>query len=377
MKIVHVFKTFYPETYGGIEEVIHKLASASVELGHEVTVLTFGKTTERWHAEEGYEIRRFKSMMTSFPVPTTLRAVGNYRRLAFEADILHFHYPYPVQDLLYLGLSKHKPSIVTYHSDLVRSWMVGSLYAPLRNRFLKSVNCIVATSQNYLNSSSTLRHFQDKTRVIPIGVDDADYIGIGKELDEFYQSKFPNGFVLFLGALRKYKGLKELIEVAPKLNLPLVVAGDGPLREYIARRIEHVVDAQVFLVGTVTHEQKCSLLRCCRVLVLPSNLRSEAFGIALIEGALSSKPLVSCDIGTGTSFVNKHNQTGLVVKPGQPAELLAALNKISGNCPFSEKFGSNARERYLKNFLLSKMVDSYFRLYEEVVAHSKPPESSR
>ena len=63
-------------------------------------------------------------------------------------------------------------------------------------------------------------------------------------------------------------------------------------------------------------------------MVLPSHLRSEAFGFSLLEGLIFNKPLISCEIGAATSFNNINNKTGFVVKPKSAKSIEFALKKF-------------------------------------------------
>ena len=110
------------------------------------------------------------------------------------------------------------------------------------------------------------------------------------------------------------------------------------------------------------------MLALCSAVVFPSHLRSEAFGITLLEGAMYSKPLISSEIGTGTTFININQHTGLVVPPSDPAALRLAMDQLWDNIELSEEFGRNARNRYLENFTSEKMVSSYIDLYNEIMA---------
>ena len=69
----------------------------------------------------------------------------------------------------------------------------------------------------------------------------------------------------------------------------------------------------VAVLGALDDADKVALLTLCYAVAFPSHLRSEAFGISLLEGAMYGKPMISSEIGTGTSYINIDGETGLVV----------------------------------------------------------------
>jgi glycosyltransferase involved in cell wall biosynthesis len=76
-------------------------------------------------------------------------------------------------------------------------------------------------------------------------------------------------------------------------------------------------------VGAVEEEDKVALLELCYAVAFPSHLRSEAFGISLLEGAMYGKPMISRARSapappTSTSTARKMAETGLVVPPDRP-----------------------------------------------------------
>lgn len=83
------------------------------------------------------------------------------------------------------------------------------------------------------------------------------------------------------------------------------------------------------------------------------------------------KPLVSCEIGTGTSFVNAHNETGLVVPPNQPRQLADAINRLFEDTQLATEFGIAARKRYETYFAGSKMAEAYTDVYRQLLNQSR------
>jgi len=100
--------------------------------------------------------------------------------------------------------------------------------------------------------------------------------------------------------------------------------------------------------------------------VLPSHLRSEAFGMVLVEASMFSKPLISCEIGTGTSYVNKHEITGIVVPPESPKELENAMSTLLYDKKLAKIMGNNARLRYQKLFSGDALGKAYCKLINSI-----------
>jgi len=235
------------------------------------------------------------------------------------------------------------------------------------HRFLGRARTIVATSLNYAETSTVLRAFPDKVRVIPIGIserrkpDDA--------LVNEWSARLGDHFFLFVGALRYYKGIPVLLEAARRSGLRAVIAGDGES----ARDIAAAGLANVTALGHVSDEDKEALLTLCRALVLPSHLRSEAFGVVLLEAARAGKPMVTTEIGTGTSFVNRDGETGIVVPPEDADALAEAMLRLDDDVDSARNMGRAARRRFERHFRASEMAERYAALYRTVAMDGRGP----
>lgn len=382
MKVLHFFKAALPDSMGGIEQVIHQLAVGGINLGVETQVLalTHGKT--QVIEEDGYRVHLVKSNFELASTGFSWAVIKKFAQLSQKADLIHYHYPWPFMDLVHFlapklypanfkATNSSKPTLLTYHSDIVKQKNLLRLYRPLQQRFLQSVDKLVVTSPNYLASSSQLKPFQDKTAIIPLGIDKNSYPQPSAETKARWQKKLGTDFFLFIGVLRYYKGLHSLLEAMQGKNYPLVIAGTGPLEAELKAQAKELGLTQVHFLGKVSEEDKTALLQACRGIVFPSHLRSEAFGITLLEGAMYSKPLISCEIGTGTTYVNQHQETGLVVEPNNSQQLAAAMDSLWHNLELAEELGKKAEERYQQLFTADKMVADYVKLYQQLIANSQ------
>lgn len=372
MRVLHVFKTYYPDSFGGVEQVIRQLNSATSTMGVESRIFTLSrqaKTTPLLH-DGPTEIVRAQTQLEMASTPMSLSSFALFRKVAAQSDLIHYHYPWPFGDLLHLAAGKNKPAVLTYHSDVVRQRLLMPVYRPLMRRFFSDVRAIVPTSPNYLESSAPLQDYREKATVIPIGLDEESYPRVDSRRLDYWRDQVGEDFFLFVGVLRYYKGLHILLEACVQSRSRFVIVGAGPVEADLKQQAAHLGLSNVQFLGAVSDEDKVALLKLCRAVVFPSHLRSEAFGVTLLEGAMFGKPLISSEIGTGSSYVNINGLTGLVVAPNDPAALRAAIDQLEQDRALAEEMGRRARERFEALFTARRMAQAYVGLYRKVLAKS-------
>src|SRR5690606_7759130 len=114
--------------------------------------------------------------------------------------------------------------------------------------------------------------------------------------------------------------------------------------------------ANIHFLGAVSDLDKAALLELCTAFVFPSHLRSEAYGLSLVEAAMFGKPMISCEISTGTSFVNRDGETGIVVEPQDSAGMAEAMIRLSSDPDASSAYGRHAASRYADELRADLMV---------------------
>ncbi|PZU88554.1 MAG: glycosyl transferase family 1 [Shinella sp.] len=368
MKVLHFFKTYWPDTFGGVERTIHALAKGGRAHGIEADVLSLSRSPiENTREFDGHMAYKAKLDLEFASTGFSREAFSRFRELSTRADVVHYHFPWPFMDVVHLLSPPGKPTVVTYHSDIVKQKTLLRLYAPLMHRLLSSVDRIVATSPNYLMTSEVLQRHREKTLVIPIGLDPADYPRASEEEKAKWRSRFPRPFFLFVGVLRYYKGLHILLDAARAVDADIVIVGDGPTRQELEEKAASASLTNVHFLGALPDSAKAALLEICRGFVFPSHLRSEAYGLSLVEAAMFGKPMISCEIGTGTSFVNQDDETGIVVPPQDPAALAAAMNRLLLDDVFCRAAGLKASERAQSVMSAASMTAAYANLYRQIV----------
>jgi glycosyltransferase involved in cell wall biosynthesis len=93
--------------------------------------------------------------------------------------------------------------------------------------------------------------------------------------------------------------------------------------------------------------------------------------LALLEAMAAGLPIVASDI-PGNRAVVTDGQHGLLVKPGQPSELAAAINKLLDDRELANHYGSAARQRAAKNFSQQAMLEKHVKLFQSLLADNLP-----
>jgi glycosyltransferase involved in cell wall biosynthesis len=365
MNILHIYKDYYPVT-GGMENHIKALAEEQAKRGFDVSVLVTSLTKKTGVTEmNGVRVIRAGRLAT---VASTPLSVALPRLLSRERpDIAHLHFPYPVGEVSQLLFGRAKKVVLTYHSDVVRQKRILRFYKPFLRKVLSMADCIIATSDRYVQSSPYLGSVSSKCRVIPLGIDPAPFLNVDPGRVARLRKAYGSPLLLFVGKLRYYKGLQYLLEAMKGIDGRLLVAGAGPMEEEWRRIADSPgVRGKVTFLGEVEDDELPSLYHACDLFVLPASERSEAFGLVQVEAMMCGKPVVSTELGTGTSFVNVHNETGFVVPPRDAQSLRESVSRLLARDDQRALMGNAAKSRALREFSLTTMADRTIGLYGEL-----------
>jgi len=372
LKVLQVYKDYYPPVIGGVEGHINLIANGLKHMGVEVEVLV-SNTRARLEIDEveGTPVTKVPQLGRFASAPLNPSFFKWIRKLGTGADIIHFHFPNPTGEISSLFSKLSSKSVVTYHSDIVRQARMAKLYAPMMREFLSRMDAIIATSPNYVKSSEILGEFRGKCRVIPFGVDLKRFEKT-PEMDEeiaAIRRLYGPEIILFIGRFRYYKGLYVLLEAMKQTRGNLLLIGSGPMERELRAQVDvdNELRKRIFFLGELSDQALVAHLHACDLFVLPSILRSEAFGIVLLEAMACRKPLISTELGTGTSFVNQHKKTGLVIPPNSPSALSRAINQLLLDPQLKEKYGTAARARVEEYFSLNRMIEDLMEIYRAVL----------
>ena len=136
---------------------------------------------------------------------------------------------------------------------------------------------------------------------------------------------------------------------------------------------------RVEFLGAVHDSDLPLLYREASILVVPSVHRtcygrdvevSELLGLVAIEALASGTPVVASRIG-GLPEVVEDGVTGLLVEPGNVAELRARLDELLRDPPLRERFGLAGRERILETFTWAACAERCLSVYSDLAAGAR------
>jgi len=443
MKILQISKLYFP-WIGGVETVVQQIAEGldnKNDLKMEV-LCCLDKGERKTEEINKVKVWRASSLGIFWGMPVSFDFFWLFKKLKDKYDVIDFHHPFPLGDLvIFLFRSKTKLT-VHYHSDIVRQKILEIFFKPLIFNTLKRAEKIIVSNPNLIKNSPYLRKFKEKCVVIPFGIDlkkfeKIDFNNIQKrergeaersvieetkslrerergesersvveetkslrerergeserniveemkslrerergeserniveemkslrEIKEKYKD-----FVLFVGRLNYYKGVQYLVEAMKEIDANLVIIGQGAEKSNLELKIkEFSLENKVFFLPPQGEKELINFYQAAKIFVLPSIFKSEAFGIVLIEAMACGKPIISTELGTGTSWVNVDEETGFVVQPKDSGALVKAINKILENKNLEQKFSENAKKRAEQKFSLERMLEETEKVYKNL-----------
>jgi glycosyltransferase involved in cell wall biosynthesis len=255
------------------------------------------------------------------------------RRAAKDADLVHAHW-------LPSGLI----AIVTRKPFVVQLWGTD---VELARRAPRLARLVLRRSELTVCASTALA---DAAR--ELGAQDVRLVPSGVAIPvEVVRPEDPP-HILYVGRLSEEKGILELVEAAR--GLPLVVVGDGPLRDRVPGAIGFVAPADV---GRFYER--------AAIVVCPS--RREGFGVACAEAMAHGRPVVASAVG-GLLDLVEHGVTGIHVPPRDARSLRTALQGLLADAPMRARLGAAGRERAQTRLSWSAATTALIEVYDIVAA---------
>ncbi len=398
MKVILTTSHFYP-SLGGIENHCLNIGKRLVQRGHEVLVAS--TTLEGLRATRsfrnfsinGIRVKRF----IPFPFLAPFFAPGRWStsfapgmsfflmNKVLENDLIHAHgYGFFPTDLsAWVCKIRKKPLVFTlhgFHPDYlafmknispIEEMRLMPYFKAIAQRSLKIADAIIVLTPHEKSILQSYYHIPaEKIEIIPNGINLQDFlkIPIKKELKKRF--RLMENVILFVGAIRKEKGLLNLFHAIPIIikEFPqtsfVLIGKDWGFKKYLQQEGKRLgIENHINFLGSV----KTSLLRealgFCDVFVNPSAY--ESFSIVLLEAMASGKPIVATNVG-GIPYLVRNGKTGIIVNYGDPEGIADAIKKLLSNSELRRQMGENGVQ-LAKKYDWEKIVSQIERLYEKVL----------
>lgn len=367
-----------PPPYAGMEEHVDTLLRAlSTQMPCSLVASDTMRDRKSDVSKLPYTVlsaRSYGSLASAFVSPALLGIVTR-EFSAKRANLLHVHAPNPWGDLAILRARSDVPTVMTWHSDIVRQRVLLHAYGRFQQRALARVDKVLVFTPAHYTSSEQLRvnDLSDKVVHVPIGID-FDRLDVAERDQPLLErlDRWARGRVMFLTVGRHvyYKGYSHLLRAMSRTHSDavLLMIGAGPLTLSLRRQVQELgLSRRVLMLGEVSGQALVTALHRCDVFCLPSIAPSEAFGIATAEAMACGKPAVVCELNNGVTYLNQSGHTSLVVPPRDEHALADALDTLAQDAVLRSRLGAAARERVRRDFSVAAMLEGTVALYKSIL----------
>lgn len=175
----------------------------------------------------------------------------------------------------------------------------------------------------------------------------------------------PRTGCLFVGRLSREKGLSTMMAAWENLKLPLRIAGDGPLIDYVKKANL----SNVSILGNLSSEQVSTEMSNAAFLVMPSECY-EGFPMVLVEAFAHGLPVIASRLGAMAEIV-EDGKTGLHFDPGCPEDLTRKVKWMVDHQEECRQMGENALQVYEEKYTPAKNYSTLQGIYNKVIEEKK------
>jgi glycogen(starch) synthase len=371
MRILFWAGNFWPRI-GGTAIFADKVLPALHRRGHDLMVIAPQSSADQPKKDQfhGIPVYRFpfwqnRTFSDVEQLMNTIKQVGDLKK-NFSPDIVHIS-GLDIGNFFHLETARvhSAPTLVTLHDSQMQDNQTNAVptLETLMGRILKSADWVTCVSNDLLTYLHGLMpNLKHKSSLVYNGLAQPQLIPSALPTNP------PN--LLCCGRLVHRKGFDIALNIFASLlkrhpALQVTIAGDGPQLSTLKSRAQSMgIKDRITFLGWVGPDQVASVMNEATIVLMPS--RREPFGLVALEAALMGRPIVATRVG-GLQEIVVHQQTGLLVDNEDTQDFETATDFLLTNLDIASAMGKAARGRALEHFRLTQCVESYDRLYQELV----------
>lgn len=381
-----IVATQYLPHLGGIESYVYNMSKELLSRGHNVTVLT-SKINDYLPYErvDGLEIYRIPSINTidgRYPIAllsNESRMIwSEMKKKQFDCIVINARFYILSIWAQKFGYKNKIPTITIDHGTghLSVNNRIFDYIGDIYEHFITSIG--KRYCKNYYGVSKAsclwLEHFNIQSKGVLYNAVDTEIIeknlnnpskSYRKELD----IKDGDLVISFTGRLIPEKGIVQLVESVKKLkadgrNVHLIIAGDGPMREYVSSEACDFIH----YTGRIPIEEVVCLLNDSDIFCLPSD--SEGFSTSLLEAALCNCFIVTTERG-GAKELLSSSEYGIIISDNKREDVYNALKRALDMEGARKSAVELTKKRVKENFTWEKTVDKLENIFNSYNSEKK------
>ncbi|MFX0056661.1 MAG: N-acetyl-alpha-D-glucosaminyl L-malate synthase BshA [Candidatus Hermodarchaeota archaeon] len=322
----------------------------------------------------------FKNIGPPYTVALTSKIIKTVKDA--KLDLIHSHYAIPHAMSAYMAREiVGVPYVVTLHGSDVHTLGLDPAYQPVVKHTVENADAVTAVSEFLRKKAHEELGIEREINVIPNFIDveqfkhlngtrlmvESGCVSVRRE-EEAKELDPEAKILLHASNFRKVKRVVELIEIMrivadhyPKVRL--IIAGDGPTRIEVERKIEALdLCDNVHLLGVKSNMQE---IMCSADLFL-LNSTLEGMPLVLLEAMACSLPVVTTPAG-GIPELVRPKKDGVVTEGFGIDEYAQAIIELLDDDALRVKIGKAGRKRVEESFSAERIVTKYEKVFEKAV----------
>jgi N-acetyl-alpha-D-glucosaminyl L-malate synthase BshA len=383
---VRIGVNLYPSV-GGSGYLATRLGQHLAESGHIVHFITYQRPFSlMWQQTKGVYVDlvdRFDyPLFRDIGPPYTMALTSKIVKIVNDSslDLIHSHYAIPHAMSAYMAREiVGTPYVLTLHGSDVHTLGQDPAYMPVVKHTIERANGVTAVSEFLKKAAQEKLGIEREIHVVPNFIDVETYKRIpGVRLtvesgcvslrneEEAREISPGEKLILHASNFRAVKRVVELVEIMQAVverlpNTRLVIAGDGPKRIEVERRIEALdLCGNIHLLGVKSNMQE--IMCSADAFVLNSTL--EGMPLVLLEAMSCGLPVITTPAG-GIPELVRRGKDGMVTKGFEQNEMAEAIIELLENDDLRKEFAKAGRKRVVDSFSVEKVLPLYEKVLEK------------
>lgn len=379
----------YPSV-GGSGHLATRLGQELARRNHIIHFITYQRPFSlMWEQTKGvhvdlvdrFEYPLFKATGPPYAMALASKIIKSTKEA--KLDLIHSHYAIPHAMAAYMAREiVDVPYVVTLHGSDVHTLGLDPAYKPVVKHTVENANGVTAVSEFLKKKAHEELGIEREIHVIPNFVDIQRFKHlngirlivesgcVGLRTDDNAEELNPEEKILLHASnFRKVKRVVELVEIMRIVidhfpEVRLIIAGDGPTRIEVERKIEALdLCNNIHLLGIKSNMQE--IMCSADMLLLNSTL--EGMPLVLLEAMSCSLPVVTTPAG-GIPELVRPGKDGAVTKGFEQEEFAQTIIELIENDTRRKSLGKAGRKRVEESFSAKKIVTKYEKVFEEAVS---------